>query len=333
MNILVLGGTVFLGRHLVEAALARDHNVTLFNRGRHGADLFPQVEKIRGDREGDLGELGGREWDAVIDTSGTHPEVVRRSARALAERARHYTFISSVSVYRDFPSRGGVDESTPLRSVEAERTAPNEADIGPLKAASEGILEAAFAGRALFVRAGLIVGPYDPTNRFVYWPLRVAEGGQVLAPGDPDAPVQFVDVRDMASWTLGAMERRLTGAYNVTGREYVLSMEELLDVCRRLCGRCTFTWVADDFLLANGVAPRRELPLWSPYAPGAALVDTTKARAAGLTCQDVAATVHDTFMWASLHGNRPRPKQWLSREREREILLAWRHAQATLAVR
>jgi 2'-hydroxyisoflavone reductase len=323
MNLLMLGGTVFLGRHLVDAARTRGHDVTLFTRGRHGAELFPELEKLRGDRTSDLSALQGRTWDAVIDTSGTLPHVVRASADLLAGAVGHYTFISSVAVYRDFPRQTGLDESAPLATLPAGAAVElSEASFAPLKAECERIVERAFPNRALVVRPGLIAGPHDPTGRFTYWPLRVADGGEVLAPGDPDAPAQVIDARDLAAWIIGSVERGLTGAFNATGREHVLTMSELLDVCRRECGPCTFTWLDDGFLLSHGVAARRDLPLWSPGALGAMTIDTTKARSEGLFCQDIRATVRDTFTWGSALPPERRPRQWLSRARETELLKA-----------
>ena len=189
MNLLILGGTVFLGRHLVEAALARGHAVTLFNRGQHNPDLFPEVERLRGDRDGDLQALEGRRWDAVVDTCGYVPRVVRASAEMLAPNVDHYTFISSISVYAD-TSKPGIDEQAPVGTLDDPTTEEVTGEsYGPLKALCEQAAEAAMPGRVLNIRPGLIVGPHDPTDRFTYWVRRVAEGGEVLAPGNPHAPV------------------------------------------------------------------------------------------------------------------------------------------------
>jgi len=323
MNILILGGTVFLGRHIVDAATTRGHRVTLFNRGKHGAGLFSGLEQLRGDRAGDLSALRDRRWDAVVDTCGNHPRAVAASARLLAENVEHYTYISTVSVYRDFPVQSGLDESAPTAELSASSAEEiSESNFGALKAASERALVSALPGRALLVRPGLIVGPHDPTGRLTYWPLRIAEGGEVLAPGDPDAPMQLIDVRDIAAWIVLAIERRLTGPFNVAGREYVITMSELLELCQLECGRCTLTWRDDAFLLSHGVVPRRDLPLWSPNALGAMTIATTKARSEGLFCQDLRATVRDTFLWASALPPERRPRNWLSRTRESELLNA-----------
>lgn len=331
MKLLILGGTVFVGRHIVEAAVARGHVVTLFNRGHHGAELFPSLERLRGDRVGDLAALEGRRWDAVIDTCGTLPRVVRASAELLAPNAGHYTFISTVSVYRDFPWQGGLDESADTAVLPPDATdAVNETTLGALKAECERIVGRAYPGRALVVRPGLIVGPHDPTGRFAYWLLRAARGGEVLAPGDPDAPAQIIDVRDLAAWVVTAVERRLTGAFNVAGRELVMTMGELLDVCRRECGACAYTWLDDEFLAQCGVV-WRDFPLWTSSRVGLATVDTTRARSEGLACRDVRATVRDTFGWAVASDAGSRARHWPSPQRERELLDAWHAVRRPLA--
>ncbi|HYO90320.1 MAG TPA: NAD-dependent epimerase/dehydratase family protein, partial [Pyrinomonadaceae bacterium] len=269
MNILILGGTAFLGRQLAETALAGDHQLTLFNRGRRNPDLFPQVERLRGDRRGDLSVLRGRRWDAVIDTCGYVPGVVRSSAEALKDSVDRYVFISSLSVYSD-SEEASIDESTPVNRItaeqlkEAEETVPSGPVIafnygkayGGLKALCEEEAERAMHGRAINVRVGLIVGPHDYSDRFTYWPSRVKRGGEVLAPGLPDRPKQFIDVRDVAEWIMRVIETGETGTFNVTGPEYRLSMKALLEECRAATASvASFTWVADDFLLEHDVTP------------------------------------------------------------------------------
>ncbi len=208
MKLLVLGGTVFLGRHLVEAATARGHSVTLFNRGQHNPELYPEVEKLRGDRDSDLSALQGRRWDAVIDTCGYLPRAVRASAELLADAVDHYTFISSISVYADFHTPA-MDESAPVGTLADETVEEVTGETyGPLKALCEQAAERALPGRVLNIRPGLIVGPHDPTDRFTYWPVRVARGGEVLAPGRPHVPVQVIDGRDLAEWTVRMVEAR-----------------------------------------------------------------------------------------------------------------------------
>ncbi|MFZ0544031.1 MAG: NAD-dependent epimerase/dehydratase family protein, partial [Candidatus Promineifilaceae bacterium] len=227
MKLLILGGTVFLGRHIVDVALQRGHEVTLFNRGQHNADLYPDVEKLRGNRDGDLAALKGRTWDAVVDTCGYFPRIVRDSAELLADAVEHYTFISSISVYAD-NVRPGIDENYPVAQLEDESVEEvTGGTYGGLKALCEQAAESAMPGRVLNVRSGLIVGPNDPTDRFTYWVCRVAQGGEVLAPVEPEVAVQVIDVRDQAQWILDMAEARQAGVYNVTGPDYTLTFGEL----------------------------------------------------------------------------------------------------------
>jgi 2'-hydroxyisoflavone reductase len=331
--LLILGGTIFLGRHLVDAALAAGHQVTLFNRGRHGAELFPQVEKLRGDRDGGLGALAGRRWDAVIDTCGYVPRLVRASAGLLAGSVDHYTFISSISVYRDL-DQAPVDESSPV-GVLADPTVEEITGetYGPLKALCEQAAEAAMPGRVLQVRPGLIVGPHDPTDRFTYWPWRVAQGGDVLAPGRPERRIELIDGRDLAAWILRMVEARRTGVYNATGPARELTMGDLLAACRQASGGdAGFTWVDEAYLLANGVAPWSELPLWLPESGnGAMAVDCRRATTADLAFRPLAETVEDTLAWlradrAPLDGGLSalELRAGMARAREAELLAAWR---------
>lgn len=328
MDLLILGGTIFLGRHLVELALQRGHRVTLFNRGQHGPELFPDVEKLHGDRKSDLSALAGRSWDAVVDTCGYVPRVVRASAELLAERVEHCTFVSSVSVYANL-SLPGADESAPLGTLEAPTVEEvTGATYGPLKALCEQAAEAALPGRTLNVRPGLIVGPHDPSHRFTYWPRRVARGGETLAPGTPEAPVQIIDVRDLAAWMLSMIEARQAGVFNATGPDYRLSMGQVLETCREVSGsNARFTWASDEFLTASGVAPYTEMPLWVPLSDGGegfSSVACTAARKAGLSFRPLAETVRDTLAWdAGRPDDAPRPAG-ITPERERKLLAAWK---------
>ncbi len=334
MRILVLGGTVFLGRHVVEAALAGGHEVTLFNRGRHNPHLFPEVEKLRGDRDGGLSPLEGRRWDSVVDTSGYVPRIVGASADLLADACEHYTFISSVSVYAE-PIRPGTGETAPVMTL-ADESEDVERNYGALKALCEEAVEKVFPGRALNVRAGLIVGPYDPTNRFTYWVARLARGGDVLAPGPRDQPVQLVDARDLAEWVVGAAERRSTGVFNATGPASPLTMEAMLVEVRAALGSdARLVWVDERFLVQAGVEPWSELPLWlapKTHAEVAGLLsmDVSKAISAGLRFRAPAETVQDTLAWA--RSDAPTAKEYgvvigkagLAPKREAELLAAWR---------
>jgi 2'-hydroxyisoflavone reductase len=301
MKLLILGGTVFLGRHLVEAAQARGHEITLFNRGQHNAALFPDVEKLRGDRSGDLSALQGRRWDAVIDTCGFVPRLVRASAELLADAIDHYTFVSSISVYADV-SVIGIDESAPVGTLPDETIEEvTDETYGPLKALCEQAAEQAMPGRVLVVRPGLIVGPHDPTDRFTYWPHRVAQGGEVLAPGQPDRAVQFIDARDLAAWILRMVEARQTGVYNATGPDYLLTMAQVLEECQRQSGSdARFVWLDEQRLLDAGAGPWIELPLWIPETDehrGFAAINCQKAFAVGLAFRPLAETVRDTLAW------------------------------------
>lgn len=328
MKLLILGGTVFLGRHICNVALARGHTVTLFNRGQHNPELFPEVEKLRGNRDGELGVLKGRTWDAVVDTCGYVPRLVRASAEALADSVEHYTFISSLSVYAD-TRQPGLDESAPVGKLEDEAVEQITGETyGPLKALCEQAAENALPGRAFHVRAGLIVGPYDPTDRFTYWPVRVARGGEVLAPGNPESPVQFVDVRDLSDWIVRRVEARSAGVFNATGPDYALPMRQFLEACQSASGTPSkLIWADEKFLAEQGIQPWMEMPLWIPEsdegAAGFSAFNCRKAIAAGLTFRPLADTVRDTLAWAS---TRPADHAWragLPSEREAAALKAW----------
>lgn len=328
MKVLVLGGTVFLGRHLVDAAVARGHEVTLFNRGQHGAALYPELEKLRGNRDGDLSALKGRRWDAVIDPSGYVPRIVRASVDLLAPNTDHYTFISSLSVYGDMPAPG-MDESAAVATMADPTNEDIQQHYGALKALCEHATEAAMPGRVLGVRAGLIVGPHDPTDRFTYWPRRVARGGDVLAPGRPDRFIQFIDARDLAEWTVRMAESRGTGVYNATGRHDTTTMADLLGTCRRVTASdARFTWVPDKFLNEQGAGAWMELPLWIPEdraeMAGFLRCSSDKAIAAGLTFRPPAETVRDTLAWDRTRPTNTEHHAGMTAEREAAILAAWR---------
>src|SRR5438552_16834739 len=285
VRILVLGGTLFLGRHIVEAALARGHDVVLCNRGKHNPHLFSHIETLRGDRDGDLVALRGRRFETVIDPSGYRPEHVRAVTDVLGGAIAHYLFISSLSVYRDFPPHRSFDEDAPL--------AEGDQGYGALKARCEDMLEEALPGRVARVRPGLIVGPHDPTDRFTYWPRRVARGGSVLAPGRPERPVQLVDVRDLAEWCVRGAEQCRVGVFNAVGPRSTLTMGQLLEGCAAVTESVTrFIWMPDEDLLAAGVKPWTELPLWirgSDSGGGGMLLPATRRGAAsGLTFRPLA---------------------------------------------
>jgi len=329
LDILILGGTGFLGPHTIRAALARGHRMTLFNRGKTNPHLFPELEKLIGDRDGDLLALKGRRWDAVIDTSGYVPRLVRDSAALLAPSCDHYMFVSSVSVYESF-AEPGMDEDAPLGTLENEGVEEVTSETyGPLKVQCERAATEAMAGRATIIRPGLIVGPGDPTDRFTYWPVRVAAGGEVLAPGEPNGPLQVIDVRDLASWMVRCLEERALGTYNAISPAGALSMGNMMIACREASGsEARFTWVEADFLEQQGVAAWSELPAWLPprgdYA-GFGQISVERATARGLSHRDLRVTIRDTLeWWESLPDERrSKMKAGLSREREREVLAAW----------
>jgi 2'-hydroxyisoflavone reductase len=333
VRILILGGTVFLGRALVEAALEWGHTLTLFNRGKSNPDLFPDVEQLHGDRAADLSVLADRPWDAVIDTSGYVPRSVRQSAELLARAVDHYTFVSSLSVYAD-TSQAGVDETAPVGTLADPSVEQVTGDTyGPLKASCEQAVEQALPGRALIIRPGLIVGPHDPTDRFTYWPHRVAQGGEVLSPGRPARPIQFIDVRDLAEWIIRLVEAQQTGIYNAGHSARSVTMEQLLETCQTISvSDATFTWVSEQFLRENQVGEWIEMPLWVPEADpanaGFFAFDCRKAIAAGLTFRLLQQTVRATLDWDA---TRPGEHAWragVTREREAELLQVWRLSQA-----
>lgn len=325
MKVLVLGGTLFLGRHVVEAALSRGDETAIFNRGCTNPDLLPEVEHLQGDRDaGDLDALRGREWDAIVDTSARVPRWVRDTARLAADTGAQYTFVSSISVYRDL-SAAGTREDAAVHTLEDETVEEiSDAETyGALKALCERTLEQELPGRGLAVRAGLIVGPYDNTGRFTYWVHRLARGGEVLAPEPRDQPVQFVHARDLADWLLASAERRLAGVFNATGPETPITLGQLLDACGELAeSPVTLRWVDERFLVEQGVEEWSDLPLW--IAPGvkkeiAGLmsVDVSLALAEGLRFRPLEQTVRDTLAQAELT-----PGAGLTPEREQELLAA-----------
>lgn len=327
MRILVLGGTLYLGRHFVEAAHAAGHQVTLFHRGRTGPDLFPDLEVIHGDRRRDLERLVGGTWDAVLDTCGYLPADVRASAGLLRHRAGQYTFISTISVYEDIATPG-LDESAPLKPWQGPLPSEMTPEAyGPLKAACEEEVRTAFGEEALILRPGLIVGPWDPSGRFTYWVGRMARGGEVLAPGKPNRQVQFIDVRDLAGWVLHLMERQVSGTLHATGPATPHTMEFVLETCRRVAGsNAALVWVDEDWLVRQGVAPYSEIPLW--YPGGQDGVDIRKALAQGLEVRALERTVRDTLEWIPDAEPHSLSRAGLDPDREGELLRTWAEERA-----
>jgi 2'-hydroxyisoflavone reductase len=260
LKILILGGTAFLGPHLVEELHQRGHQVTLFNRGHHDLSQYPEVEKLQGDRDGNLESLKGRKWDAIIDTSGHLPRIVKASSEILRKATQHYTFISTVGVYANF-HRLDINEGYPLAELNEPTEEITEKTYGALKATCEQVVQNDFPDRSLIVRSGLIVGPGDPTDRFSYWPRRLQKGGEILAPGNPSQNVQFIDVRDLAIWIIDQIERQVTGIYNVTGHS--IPFHSLLAECQKITkANATIHWVSENFLRQHQVQDWVELPLW-----------------------------------------------------------------------
>jgi 2'-hydroxyisoflavone reductase len=322
MRLLVLGGTKFLGRAVVDAGLVAGHDVTLFNRGLTNPQLYPAAEKLRGDLESNLDALRGRSWDAAVDLDATTlPRHVRRYGELLVDAVSHFVFVSSLSVYSD-PSLP-LDESSPVHEPpNPEPQTFEDEQYGGLKIGCERTVQDIFGERAAIVRAGLIAGPHDPTDRFTYWPRRLAEGGDVLAPGAPARPMQLIDGHDLGRWLLRVAERRTSGVFNATGPAEPLTLGELLErTIVAIDSDAHLIWVDDQTILAAGVQPRAELPLWLPGDQYAGLLRASinRALAAGLKFSPLEQTVRDTLAWSRLAGVQ-RPT--LTREKERAILEA-----------
>lgn len=321
MRLLLVGGPRFLGRAIADAALARDHELTFFNRGQTNPELyrqlFPGVERIVGDRKTDLAALAGRTWDAVVDTCGYLPHDVLASARALAGSGR-YCFVSSISVYADF-SQPMDEESAVAELGDLPDDEVTNESYGALKTLCEEAVRREVGDRALVVRPGLIVGPHDPTGRFTYWPHRVARGGEVLAPGLAERRTQFIDVRDLAEWMVALCERGVSGTFNATNEG--VTWEELLETCRAVTGaNARVTWVSDDFLVEHEVGQWMELPLWLAEPEMAAANDAIvrRAVAAGLRFRPLTETVRATLELAE-----PTDDAGLAPEREADLLADW----------
>ncbi len=334
LRILILGGTGFTGPYQVRYALSRGHKITTFNRGKtHPGELPAEVEQLVGDRNGKLDALKNRKWDVVIDNPTTLPAWVRDAAQILKGNVDRYVFISTISVYGEVKT--SVDETAPTEkytgpdaykeTIEAMK-ASGYKTYGPLKALSEKEAEKWFPGKALIIRPGLIVGPRDETDRFTYWPVRIDRGGEVLAPGDPKDPVQFIDARDLAEWTIRMAENHETGIYNATGPAKPLGVGEMLDGIKEAeKSNATFTWVNEEFLTQQKVEAWSDMPVWTGKESGLARTKIDKALAKGLTFRPLAETARDTLAWfKSLPQDRQsKLKAGLTPEREAEVLAAW----------
>lgn len=330
MKLLFIGGTRFVGRHLVDAAREAGHEITLFHRGQTHPDLFPQVEHILGDRNQDLDRLDGRHWEGVIDTCGYFPKQVRASAEKLADQVQLYTFISTLSVYADF-SQTGLDENAPLATTDN----PNQEEItgqnyGPLKALCEAAVMDIYGQRAFIPRPGLIIGPHDTTDRFTYWVRRGLENIPFPAPGPSSQPVQMIDARDLAAWIIKAIERQLSGPFNATGPADKLTFDGMLDAC--LEGTTSGTepvWIEPEFLIEHEVQPWLDLPLWMPDEDQSGLLtaDCRKALSAGLVFRPLIETVADIAEWDRDRGLPPL-KAGLSPQRQAALLDHWQEQTA-----
>jgi 2'-hydroxyisoflavone reductase len=327
MKVLVLGGTVFLGRAFTDAALESGIEVVHFNRGQ-SSPPDERVTRITGDRNDEeaLRKAASQgPWDVVIDTSGYLPQVVCKSAAALRESAARYLFVSSISAY----SGEGFHETSPLQPVPdplPDAMTPDK--YGGLKAGCEAVTNEAFGERAIIVRPGLIVGPHDPTDRFTWWPHRVALGGRVAAPGRPVRTVQFIDVRDLARWMVRVTEKNATGTFNAVGPRVPVTMQELLEECRSVSASdARFEWISEEFLAQSDVQPWKEMPLWvpesDPHAAGFMDVPIARAIGAGLTFRSLRETVADTLDWSISRSTRHAWKAGLPSARESELLKSW----------
>lgn len=333
LRILILGGTGFIGPYQVRYALDRGHTVTLFNRGRTNPGLFPGVETLVGDRDGDLSALEGRRWDAVIDNSASDPARVERSATLLRDAVDLYLFVSTRSVYYD-TSRVPMTVDAELFSYENTQVEPGaRLPYGLAKALAEKKAEEVLPGRCLIVRPSLIVGPGDPTDRFTYWPVRIDRGGEVLAPGDGTDFVQIIDARDLSEWMIRLLEQRVTGVFNGLGPRIPYSFAELLyGIKATTTAETRFTWADTGFLLAHEVRPYREMPVWMPARDGRegfGRFDISREVALGLTFRPLAMTARDTLedSYQRPGGRQRALRAGISPERESEVLRLW-HARS-----
>lgn len=336
LNILILGGTGFTGPFQVKYALSRGHKVTVFNRGRsHPGELPKEAEQLIGDRNGKLDALKGRKWDVVIDNPATLPVWVRDVAEVLQGNVDRYVFISSIAVYAD-TSKIGMDETAAvvkytgadaMKETSATMRASNFALFGPLKAVSEAEAEKWFPGKALIIRPGYIVGPGDESDRFTYWPVRVARGGEMLAPGTPADPIQIIDARDLAEWTVRLVEQGTSGSFNAVGPRSKLGMGRMLnDIKKTTNSDARITWVDTEFLAKEKVLEL--MPIWSPpNGPEAAYnqVSIDKALRHGLTFRSLSETTRATLEWfnSQTKERQLRMRAGLRPQREAEVLAAW----------
>jgi 2'-hydroxyisoflavone reductase len=338
LRILILGGTRFIGLHMTALALERGHTVTFFNRGKTRTDRYPDVERIIGDRNGEIDGLKGRQWDVVIDNSGYVPRHVKLSAELLAPSVRQYLFVSSVSVYPDFSTPR--DETSPVGKLADESIEKVDGETyGPLKALCEQAAARAMPGRSCVLRPGLIVGPDDNTDRFTYWPARAARGGEFIAPGSPNDAFQVIDARDLAAFALHAVENNINGVYNLVSDPGDFKFGELTDACIASANKLArpgnpprATWLPTAFLEEQQVAPWSEMPVWLPAKGDEAAFAGTSNKAAvarGLRITPLKKTVNDTLTW---HLSRPaeereKLKAGIAADKEAAVLATWKARQ------
>ena len=323
MRVLVIGGTRFFGRAFVEEAIRRGHDVTVFHRGVSEPDGLGGVEHVHGDRHTDLDLLRGRSWDAALDTYAFAPRDVRELAAALADGVGHYTFVSSLSVHPDDLPIGATEETPTHEPPSPDTEEVTDETYGPLKVAAEHEAATAFPGRVLVIRPGYIVGPHDPTDRFTFWVRRAAGGGEMLAPGPSDAPIQGIDARDLGAFVVDRIEAQDVATYGVVGPEAPATMCDVLDAARSAgSADTTFTWVDPDFLMRLEER-ERWFPMWHPHLPGFHAYDASRARRAGLRTRLFAETIADTLAWDRDRGSPPL-EVGLAPGEERELLAAWR---------
>ena len=340
LRILFIGGTGFIGPHMVRRALERGHTVSLFNRGRTNPHLFPEVEKLVGDRDGGLDVLRGGEWDAVIDTSGYVPRVVRESAELLRDNVHRYLFVSTCDVYADF-IEVGIDEDYTLDTIEDPTSEDPGRFYGPLKVLCEKAVQETYPGRNTIIRPGWIIGSGDYNSISPYWPMRIHHGGAVLAPGDPADPVQIIDPHDLARFVIKILEEDINGIYNTVGPASPLTWGEFLYGIRAVTSsNVRFTWVPGDFLTEMNVGAMTDMPIWfppddnyptpAPFEPGAKgfhQMSGARAIAAGLTFRPLAETaksIIDEFLERDVDWATTERRFGVSLEREAEVLSAWR---------
>ena len=328
-TLLILGGTGFIGPHLTELALARGRKVTHFNRGKRDADGVENVETLLGDRKGQLDSLKGRHWDAVVDNTGYIPKYCKMSADLLGPNTDYCLYISSISAYASFAKPNDIGSPTGVLANKDQEEITNET-YGPMKALCEQYVRDAYGARSSIVRPGYIVGPLDPTDRFTYWPVRIARGGDMAVPGTPQDPIQVVDVRDLVQFMLGLVERRVDGYFNAVTAPGALTMGKLIDASLEITGADTkVTWIGEDFLTKFLKPEEMNFAPWGPMRgeeAGGSLTGMGASTADGLKSRPLEEIVRDTLAW---HETRPAERKatlrsGLTPEREAELLAAWR---------